>query len=105
MGAYQELDPQIAWRLIEGHQDELAPAAKAQDAFYRQFRCPRCKGELQKEFDGRTAFSGDGVLPKALLRCPNCAFLLEPHTNLVVEFGNAAKIPVEVIPIVGKKDG
>ena len=102
MRVYKEMDPEIARRLIEGYEDELTPAAKAQDALYRQFRCPRCKCGLQKEIDSRTAFTGDGLIPKALLRCANCRYLIDPHTGLVVEFGDASKIPFESIPTIGK---
>jgi ssDNA-binding Zn-finger/Zn-ribbon topoisomerase 1 len=101
MRVYKEMDPELARRLIEGYQDELTPELKAQDAFYRKFRCPRCKGALKKEVDARTAFTGDGLIPKALLRCPNCRYLIDPHTNLVVEFGDASKIPFEAIPTIG----
>jgi hypothetical protein len=98
---YTELDPLIAWKAIEGYEDVLQAEAKGLDAFYRQFRCPRCKGELQKEFDGRHAFSDSNTAnPRALLRCPNCRFLTEPHTNLVLESGSPAKIPLEAIPIL-----
>lgn len=103
MPLFQELDPEIILRLVEGYQDEISPAAKADNIFYGQFRCPRCDCTLDKEFDPRTAFTGSSFMPKALLRCPNCRFLLDPHTNVVVEFGNAAKIPVTAIPILGGK--
>ena len=96
MGVFREMDPELAWRLIEGYKDELTPAARVQDAFYRQFRCPRCKGTLNKEVNARTAFSEDSLVPKALLRCPTCSYLVDPHTNLVVESGNPAKVPTEI---------
>jgi hypothetical protein len=102
MRVYKEMDPELARRLIEGYQDELTPALKAQDAFYRQFNCPRCKGSLQKEIDSRVAFTGDGLIPKALLRCATCRYLIDPHTGLVVEFGDASKIPYEAIPTIGR---
>ncbi len=103
MPVFKEMDPEIVRRAIEGYQDELAPAHKAQEAFYRQFRCPRCECQLQKEFNAKLCFDEDSLVPKAHLRCPNCSFLLDPHTNLVIETGNPAKIPVSVIPIVGQK--
>jgi rubredoxin len=101
MRVYKEMDPALTRRLLEGYQDELTPAAKAQDDFYSTFHCPRCKGGLTKEFDARTAFSADGVIPKALLRCPTCRFLIDPHTRLIVEYGDASKIPFESIPVIG----
>lgn len=104
MRVYKEMDPEVARRLIEGYEDELTPAMNAQDAFYKKFRCPRCKCGLQKEIDIRTAFTGDGLIPKSLLRCANCRYLIDPHTNLVVEFGDASKIPIEAVPTIGGDD-
>ena len=105
MGVFKELDPDIAWKAIEGYTDVLGPEAKGLDAFYRQFRCPRCKGELQKEFSSKHAFSDPGTaIARALLRCPTCRFLLEPHTNLVIESGSPAKIPIEAIPHLNVDD-
>jgi ssDNA-binding Zn-finger/Zn-ribbon topoisomerase 1 len=103
MRVYKEMDPALARRMIEGYQDELTPELKAQEAFYRQFTCPRCNYTLKKEFDARTAFTGGAIIPKALLRCPNCNYLIDPHTRLVVEFGDASKVPLDPIPIIGGK--
>lgn len=91
MPIISELDPELALKLIEGYTDELTPAAKAQDAFYRQFRCPRCQEQMSKEFDGRHAFSGDTLIARALLRCNSCGLLLEPETRMVIEYGSQAK--------------
>jgi len=97
---FTEMDPEVVLRLVEGYTDELAPAFKVREAFYRQFRCPRCRCGLEKEFDARTCFSEEEVLPKALLRCRNCRYLIDPHTNMIVEFGDASKIPVESSPLI-----
>lgn len=104
MSVYQELDPELAWKLIEGYENDLAAEAKGLDAFYRQFRCPRCSGQLIKEFDGRHAFSDPSTMnARALLRCPTCRYLTDPHTNIVLESGSPAKMPIDVIPIVGTR--
>lgn len=101
MAVFKPLDPELAWKAIEGFEDVLAPEAKALDAFYRQFVCPRCKSGLTKQFDSRHAFgAGNGdVVAHALLHCGNCGYLVDPHTNLVLDSGNPSKMPVEVSPI------
>ena len=96
VGAFKEMDPKLAQKLIEGIEDELAPEARAQDALYAQFRCPRGCGVLQREHDPRHAFSGDTLVARALLRCPNCRYLVDPHTNIVLESGSPAKMPQAV---------
>jgi hypothetical protein len=95
-----EMNPELVWRLVEGYPNELTPAFKAREALYRQFQCPRCKGPLEKEFDARVCCSEDELLPKALLRCRNCNYCIDPHTHMIVNFGDASKIPVEFSPLI-----
>lgn len=103
MSVYRTLDPEVAWKLIEGYEDVLSGEARKFDTFYRQFNCPRCKETLVKEFDSRHAFSDPNTLiPRALLRCQGCGFLVDPHTNVVLNSGNAAKMPVETSPLILK---
>jgi rubredoxin len=97
---FKEMDPELALRLIEGYQDEITPAVEAQEAKLRKFYCPRCKGGLQKEFDIRTCFKPDEILAQPLLRCRNCGYLIDPATRVVIEFGDASKIPVESSPLI-----
>jgi rubredoxin len=84
------LDPEVARRAIEGYQNELEPELRVQEAFYRQFRCVRCGSGYRKEFAAGHVFSDAGsLLPRALLRCERCGFLLDPHSGLVVERGQS----------------
>jgi len=101
MGVFEEMDPELALRLIEGHEDELLTEAKKQDSFYRQFQCPSCKVGLDREIDSKICFRGDTLLAKALLRCGLCGYLIDPETQIILASGNPAKVPEE-IPIIGK---
>lgn len=102
MGVFEEMDPMLAWKLIEGHADLLSPRVAELDELYARFRCPRCKVGLHKEFDSRHVFNDpDELAPRALLRCPVCAYLIDPHTRVVVRFGDASKVPIDPIPIIG----
>ena len=103
MSVFQEMDPELVLRAIEGYQDELTPERTKQVEFYRGFSCPRCRCSLDEEINAKTAFTGDGLIPKALLRCANCNYRIEPYSNVVVSYGDASKIPVEVVPIIGGK--
>ncbi len=103
MPTYTELDPDVCWAAIEGQEDILTSEAMKLDTFYRHHRCPRCSSELQKEFDSRHAFSDpDTIVPRALLRCPICRYLTDPHNNVVLEYGNAANFE-GTVPIIGGK--
>lgn len=100
MGVFKEMDPELAQRLIEGYHDELSSEVRVQDAFYRQFSCPNCEGDLQREIDAKTCFRGGAIVAKALLRCDLCGYLIDPETRIVLSSGNPAKVPEE-IPIIG----
>jgi hypothetical protein len=101
MAVFKEMDPADVWAAIEGHKDIISPAAEKLDGFYRGFSCPRCKGELQKEFAAKHVYAvPSSVAPRALLRCPTCGYLIDPHSNIVLEYGDASKIPIEQVPII-----
>jgi hypothetical protein len=105
MGVFKEMDQADVRAAIAGHKDVLAGEAGELESLYKQFRCPRCKCDLQKEFDPRHTFSDPSTMnPRALLRCPNCKYLIDPHSNIVLESGDASKIPVEPIPIIDPRD-
>jgi hypothetical protein len=104
MGVFEEMNPELVRKLIEGHEDVLTPAIVALDAFYATFRCPRCRAPLVREFDSRHVFSDPAQLaPRALLRCPGCRYLIDPHSNVVLQFGDASKVPIDSIPPLGNK--
>lgn len=99
MGVFKELDPEIHLKLIEGYKDELGPARNSDEAFYELHRkCLRCGEGMQKELDPRITWRDGAIVPKALLRCRNCGFLIEPFTGVVLESGNPAKIPQPALP-------
>src|SRR5262245_50452462 len=101
MPAFQELDPEVARKAIEGFEDALTPEAEKLDALYRSFSCPRGCGSLQRQNDPAHAFADpDTLVPRSLLHCGNCGFTIEPHTRVVLESGSAGKIPVESSPIL-----
>lgn len=92
-GAVVELNPEVALKAIQGYTDEITPAARADDAFYRQFLCPNCRSDMTREFLGGAR--GVGVTwvpgsptPQALLRCVSCKLLLNPRSGIIVERGD-----------------
>jgi len=91
---FVELGPEVVLQAIEGFSNELDPELRTLETFYRQFACPRCLGEMRKEFSGGEhgghAFADRGTMnPRALLRCvnPDCGCLIDPHSGLLVERG------------------
>lgn len=102
MSKYTELDPEVARQALEGYVDELDAEARELDKFYAAFKCPRgCSGSLHREIDGRHAFSDPNVLvPRSMLRCKVCGYLIEPHSRVVLDSGNAGKMEVESSPLI-----
>jgi hypothetical protein len=82
------LDPDVARALLEGFTDELTPQRKTLDAFYRQFKCLRCQGAVQRETVPGHAFSDpDTLVARSILRCAECDFVFDPHTGLALNLG------------------
>lgn len=85
---FVEMDPALVRKAIEGYQNELGPEQLKLEAFYRQFRCQRCKSVCRKEYDAKHAFSDpDSLVPRALLRCTGCEALFDPFNGLLLELG------------------
>lgn len=96
--SFIEMDPELAWKLIEGYPNELEPESRKLDAFYRQFQCPQCKGNCIKEISAAHAFQDpDTLVPRSLLRCRVCSCLFNPHVlsprgePMVIEMGSSDK--------------
>lgn len=82
------LDPELAWKAIEGYTDELEPQRRALEAFYRQFRCKVCGRPCQKEAVRSHVFADpDTSVPRSCLRCTTCRCLFDPHTGIILESG------------------
>lgn len=86
------MDPTLAAKAIEGYENVLQPESAALDAFYRQFRCPRCQNYCHKETVRGHVFSDANTLsPRSCLRCNVCDCLFDPHSGLLLERGDQAR--------------
>lgn len=94
MSDFKEMDPELVLAAIEGHEDILTPQAERLGTLYQSKSCPRCHQGLQKEFDPRHVFADQNQpIGRSLLRCVNCRYLLDPHTDMVIEYGDSSKTP------------
>jgi hypothetical protein len=99
---YVELDPEIILAAIDGQENVFTAEQEKAEAFYRQFICPSCKGgSLRKYFTPGHAFrQGSGwIIARATLICNECSCHFDPHSGLILEMGNPAKVP-SALPIV-----
>jgi hypothetical protein len=97
---FVEMDPELARKAVEGYQNELEPEKRKLEAFYRQFRCKRCKGPVRQEVLPNHCFSDpESVVARSVLRCEQCECLFDPHSGVVLELGDPTK--VLNVPLVG----
>jgi hypothetical protein len=94
------MDPMIARKLLEGHQDILTDQAEHHERFYSSQSCPRCGGGCRRVGDLRTMFKGDKALPCYQLECLACGCLFDPHNGLILELGNIGQAIEPAIPIL-----
>jgi hypothetical protein len=95
---YVEMKPEDVFALLEGQENVLEGEQKKADAFYRQFICPTCgSANLSKRFDPRHAFSDPNwIIPRATLYCNDCRCHFDPHSGLILDTGNPARLPPPV---------
>jgi hypothetical protein len=99
---FVEMDPELAMKAIEGYTNELEPENRKLEAFYRQFKCKRCKGPVRKETLSNHCFADPSTLvARAVLRCEHCSCLFDPFSGIVLELGDPSKILG--VPILGQE--
>lgn len=96
---FQTLPPGLAARLIEGVEDELTPLVEARKHFFETTPCGRCGSAMEPTTFGPRAFTPDSPLPRTVARCIDCGFIVDPHTNLVLDTGDPTKIE-DALPLV-----
>jgi hypothetical protein len=89
-----EMKPEDVLAAIEEYSDALSGEQEKIDAFYRQFICPSCKcSALSKRYQTRHAFADSNwLIPRATLVCNQCKCQFDPHTGIILEMGNPAKV-------------
>ena len=106
MPSFVEMDPELALKAIEGHENALEPENRKMEAFYRQFVCPRCEGKCEKHFiSAQHAFGAESIVPRYALKCVSCGCVFDPHANnLIVELGSQDKYIEQMMgtPVVGR---
>lgn len=87
-----ELDPEVARKAIEGHEDVLAGEQRAAEALYRQHRdCPRGCGPTMEKSAGPAswAFGDDNWhIPRCLVKCRHCGCTKDPFGGIMVSLGD-----------------
>jgi hypothetical protein len=84
--ALREMDPELVWKLLEGHEDGLKPESDKEQAFFRHVMCPSCHSYTHEQFvNPKRPFSPGAVLVNKLLRCTECKTEFDPHSGLITK--------------------
>ena len=80
----KEMDPELVWKLLEGHENLLMPEVEKEQAFFRHVTCPNCNS-VQHEvlLDSKNPFTVGSPLPNKILKCLTCNTEFEPYTRFI----------------------
>lgn len=94
------LPPEVIRKMIEGHTDELTELAKERARLIEQMPCPRCRSAMEQRLHPSFAFTPDDPLPRSVACCTECGCTVDPKNGIVLDVGDATKIPDPPIPII-----
>ena len=97
MPALKFMDPELIRQLLQGEEDILSPEIKAEEALYRNTRCPLCgQGGCEKRVRAPKIILGDsgepvvatspfgiGPLPEGYAHCIHCNTDFNPQTGMI----------------------
>ncbi len=99
------MDPEETLRLLEGHKDIITPLAEARERFYKEQECPSCGStSFTRSTNARIAFRGSDPIARYLLSCQDCGCTFDPHSKMVLEMGNRAKLEPAIPILPGPED-
>jgi hypothetical protein len=92
------MDPKLIRELLAGQEDVLTPEIEAEEALYKNLRCPMCaEGDCEKKLyqpkvvegeDGepvvvQSPFSSGSLLPEGYAHCIHCGTDFDPYTRVI----------------------
>lgn len=85
-----EMDPDVVKKLIEGHEDVIAPAVAQEQATLGGSTCPFCQGPMDARVNPKRPFIKGKVLPNKVLVCLQCEAEVDLHSKIVVKMPTAS---------------
>lgn len=105
---FKLLDPEVARKAVEGHEDVLAAEHKQAEALYRQHdHCPNGCGQTMEKSHGGVSFAFSDrrwLIPRCLMKCHACGCTINPFDGMLVEQGNKDVAKIGHIPILKTTD-
>lgn len=82
--AFKEMDPEVVRKLLEGHENVIAPEVAKEQVFFKSVACPSC-GDFHTEprVNPKRPFVSGQILSNKLLCCLSCGAEFDPHTRII----------------------
>lgn len=88
---FVELDPDVARKAVEGHEEILTGEYRKAEALYRQHEnCPRGCGQTMQKTAANVSFAFSDPnwrIPRCILKCSHCSCTFNPFDGMIVELG------------------
>lgn len=97
--AFKPMDPDEIRKMIEGVEDVITPAVKAEAEMFELIRCPTCghtgadpiqmPPKVALTPDGpeivQSPFSSKSPIARSYAKCQGCEVVYDPHSGLIVK--------------------
>lgn len=99
------MDPEEVARLLEGHKDIVTSLAEKREQFYNDQQCPSCASTSHtRSTNANIAFLGNDPIARFILECQDCGCVFDPHSGLVLQLGNRARLEPAIPILPGQED-
>jgi hypothetical protein len=79
---FKEMDPDEVRKMLEGHENVLAPEVKKHEDYFATLQCTYCGGNCRPFVSKERLFETGSILPKYLAECNDCGHQFEPYTKI-----------------------
>lgn len=81
---FKTMDPSEVLEALKGHENVLAPAARANDEFFKRLSCPSCGRNCSPHLLPNRLFRTGDLLPNYMAKCQECGVIFEPYTKIQI---------------------
>jgi hypothetical protein len=82
--AFREMDLEQVQKLLEGHENVIAPAIEKEQTFMKSVPCPSCRAyETEARVNPKRPFTQFSILANKLLVCLACGTEFDPFLGII----------------------
>ena len=84
--SFNELDPEVVRKLLEGHENVIAPAVAKEQELLSSSTCPACNsGSVRTGINPKLPFVKGQILPNKLGTCLECGAEFDPRSRVILK--------------------